>query len=42
MSTHNAHLTPIARAALKMPGTWAWALVLWAGLATKPCNGRDD
>jgi hypothetical protein len=40
MTFHTAHLTFIARAALVLPGTWAWQLVLRAGLATRPCRNR--
>lgn len=40
MKFHTAHLTPLARLALVAPGTWAWQLVLRAGLATRPCLNR--
>jgi hypothetical protein len=35
---HTAHLTKLAQISLKMPGTWAWALVLRLRLATRNCD----
>lgn len=35
---HSHHLTPLARLALKVPGVWAWALVLRLRLAVRPCT----
>lgn len=42
MTFHTAHLTRTARLALRMPGNWAWHLVLRAGIATTPCKGHRD
>lgn len=38
MTFHTAHLTPIARLSVRLPGTLAWKLVLRAGIATRPCS----
>ena len=38
---HSHHLTRLAKAALKMPGSWAWSTVLRLRVATKRCSAGD-
>jgi len=38
---HSHHLTVLGRLALKMPGDWAWAIVLRLRLATRRCRRAE-